>query len=44
MKHGFLALMLACALPGLVRDGAQPASINGTWSSDSGNYWSRNDN
>ena len=42
MKHGFFALMVACALPGFV--GAQPASIHGTWHSDTSNYWNRNDN
>ena len=43
MKHGFLALMLACALPGLVRDGAQPAALHGTWHCDSTSSWTRND-
>jgi hypothetical protein len=51
MKHGFLAVMLACAFPGIGYDAVnagprtQPAAaaIHGTWHSDAGNYWTRNE-
>ena len=43
MRHVFLALTVACALPGLLAQN-QPEAIRGTWHSDANNYWGRNAN